>query len=173
MLMHICCGPDATYSYEYFSRDYSVTGYYCNHNIDSRDEFDRRAGAVGKVAGHYGFDVIYEDYDNELFEEAVRGMEHLPEQSERCLACHKLNMECTARKASEAGMDCFATTLTISPHKMADRINDIGKDLGRQYHVEYIPAILRKNGGFTRSVKISGELDLYRQNYCGCKYSRR
>lgn len=173
MLMHICCGPDATYAYEYFSRDFDVTGYYCNHNMDSIEEYNRRADAVNTVAGHYDFEVIYEEYRNELFEKVTEGMGHLPEQSERCLACHRLNMEWTAREAVQRDMDCFSTTLTISPHKMVDKINDIGLELGSKYNVEYIPAVLRKNGGFKHSISISRELQLYRQNYCGCKYSRR
>ncbi len=173
MLMHICCGPDATYAYEYFSRDYNVSGYFCNMNIDTEDEFVKRYKQAERVAEYYGFNLILADYDNNIFIEQTKGMEHLPEQSDRCLICHEINMRKTAEKAVELRYDTFSTTLTISPHKMAEKINEIGVNIAMERGIEYIPSILRKNEGFKRSIEMSKQLELYRQDYCGCIYSRR
>ncbi|MFO8062922.1 MAG: epoxyqueuosine reductase QueH [bacterium] len=173
LLLHICCGPDLTYAYEYFSKNYEVTGYFYNPNIDTADEYERRFEAAEQVGRHYGFDIIKGHYEPEIFLKAVKGMGDLPEKSRRCLECHRVNLRGTAGKAKSLGMDNFSTTLTISPHKLADKINAIGRDIGRQLDINFVEAILRKDYGFKKSVDISKELGLYRQNYCGCKFSRR
>lgn len=173
LLLHICCGPDLTYAYEYFSKHYDVTGYFYNPNIDTADEFERRFKAAEKVSRHYGFDIVEGQYEPELYLNAVKGMEGLPEKSRRCLECHTVNLSSTALKAQSLGIDNFSTTLTVSPHKLADKINAIGRDIGEQLGINFVEVILRKDNGFKKSVDISKTLGLYRQNYCGCKFSRR
>ncbi|MDY6787097.1 MAG: epoxyqueuosine reductase QueH [candidate division WOR-3 bacterium] len=173
LLLHICCGPDLTYAYEYFSKNYDVTGYFYNLNIDTADEYERRFEAADKVGRHYGFDVIKGHYEPEVFLNAVKGMEELPEKSRRCLKCHRVNLKATAMKAKSLNIDNFSTTLTISPHKPAEKINAIGRDISEMPGINFLEAILRKDNGFKKSVDISKELGLYRQNYCGCKFSRR
>jgi len=162
-----------TYAYEYFSKDYDVTGYFYNPNIDSEDEFERRFEAADKVGRHYGFDVIKGNYEPVAFLKAVKDMEELPEKSRRCLECHRVNLTGTGQKARSLNIDNFSTTLTVSPHKLAEKINAIGRDISETLGINFVEAILRKDNGFKKSVDISKKLGLYRQNYCGCKFSRR
>lgn len=162
-----------TYAYEYFSKDYNVTGYFYNPNIDTADEYEKRFKAALKVGRHYGFDVTKGHYEPEVFLNAVKGMENLPEKSRRCMECHRGNLTGTAMKAKSLNINNFSTTLTISPHKLAEKINAIGRSIGKQLAVNFVEAILRKDNGFKKSVDISKKLGLYRQNYCGCKFSRR
>ncbi len=173
MLMHICCGPDSTYAYEYFTKNYIVTGYFYNSNIDTKSEFEKRYEQTLIVSKHYNFPLIKGEYNTLMFNKSVEGYENYKEKSERCMICHKLNLEKTAIMAKKLDLNCFSTTLTISPHKAADAINTLGQEVSEKNDIEYIEAILRKNNGFKKSIAISNELNLYRQNYCGCKFSRR
>ncbi len=173
MLMHICCGPDSTYAYEYFMKDYAVTGYFYNPNIDTEDEFEKRYEQSLTVSKYFNFPLIKGEYNTLTFDKAIKGYEDYAEKSKRCMICHKLNLKQTALMAKTLNMDCFSTTLTISPHKLAEKINILGQELSQKYDIEYIETILRKNNGFKRSITISNELNLYRQDYCGCKFSRR
>ncbi len=173
ILLHVCCGPDLTYSYVHFSKEYAVKGFFTNNNIDSSAEFMKRAEQADIVGIKLGFDVETDEYAPEDFFSRVKGMENMPEQGERCMTCHRMNLERTALAAKERSIKNFSTTLTISPHKNADRINQIGREIGETYDVNFICEVLRKEGGFLKSVEMSKEMKLYRQNYCGCKFSRR
>lgn len=112
-------------------------------------------------------------YDNDSYMEAVRGLENEPEGGSRCRVCFRLRLEEAARMASEGGYDYFTTTLTISPMKDPVVLNDIGEEMGEKYKVRWLPSEFRKRGGFQRSIELSRQYDLYRQNYCGCVFSRR
>ncbi len=173
MLMHICCGPDSTYAYEYFKKDYAVTGYFYNPNIDTENEFEKRYEQSLIVSKYFSFPLIKGEYNELIYDRTIEGYENYAEKSKRCMICHELNLNQTALMAKTLNMDCFSTTLTISPHKLAEKINIMGQELSRKHNIEYIDTILRKNNGFKRSITISNELNLYRQNYCGCKFSRR
>ncbi len=173
LLLHICCGPDLTYSYEYFSQKYDVTGFYYNPNIDTLEEYELRYKQVEIVSKHYGFNVIKCEYNPEEFLETVKGYENEPEMGSRCMICHRINLEKTIQYAKEHNYMNVSTTLTISPHKLVKRINEIAVEITEQYGINFIEEVLRKNNGFLRSIEISKELNLYRQNYCGCVFSRR
>jgi len=172
LLIHVCCGPDLTYSFEYFARNFDTYAFFTNSNIDSNDEYEKRYREAETVAGHYNFSIEKDVYMPEEFELLAAGLENEQEMGARCAVCHRMNLEKTAKEAKQKGYDAFSTTLTISPHKNSELINGIGKDIEKDYGIKYISANLKKNGGFLRSVLISKELKLYRQIYCGCKYAK-
>lgn len=172
LILHTCCAPDLTYSYEFFSKKYNVIALFVNDNIDTFEEYKRRYQEVLKVAKHYGFESRNLEYENEIFLKNVLGFENEPETGKRCEICHLLNFRKTSKYCEENGFKFFSTTLTISPHKNVDLINSIGEKVAKEFGLEFVKENLRKNDGFLKSVKISKELDLYRQNYCGCIFSR-
>ncbi|MEO0237493.1 MAG: epoxyqueuosine reductase QueH [candidate division WOR-3 bacterium] len=172
LILHTCCAPDLTYSYEYFSKTYNVFALFVNDNMDTFDEFQKRYEEVLKVAKHYGFECKNLEYENEIFLKNVVGLEDEPEMGKRCEVCHLLNFRKTANFCKENGFKIFSTTLTISPHKNVDLINSIGERVAKEFGLEFVKENLKKNDGFLKSVKISKELNLYRQNYCGCIFSR-
>lgn len=173
ILLHVCCGPDLTYSYVHFSQKYEVIGFFTNSNIDTEEEFFKRAGQADTVGVNLEFKIVTDQYRPEVFLNAVEGMENLPEMSERCMICHRMNLERTAEESKARGIKYFSTTLTISPHKNAEKINSIGEEIAEKNGLVFVSEILRKNGGFAKSVSMSKEMNLYRQNYCGCRFSRR
>lgn len=172
LLLHICCGPDLTYAYEYFSKKYDVMCCFANDNIDTEEEFEKRFIQSSIVSAHYGFNLIKADYDPERFLTGVKGFENEEEQGERCFICHRLNFEKIADEALKANIKNISTTLTVSPHKNVEKINETGRDVADKYGLHFIEETLRKNNGFKRSVDVSKKLSLYRQNYCGCTFSR-
>jgi len=172
LLVHVCCGPDLTYSYEYFSGIFDTYAFFTNSNIDSNYEYEKRYRAAEIVAGHYNFAIEKDMYMPEEFERLAAGLESEMEMGARCAVCHRMNLKKTAKEAIQKGYDAFSTTLTISPHKNSELINVIGKDIEKECNIKYISANLKKNGGFLKSVLISKELKLYRQTYCGCKYAK-
>jgi len=171
-LLHICCGPDLTYAYEYFSKNYDIIGCFVNDNIDSEEEFEKRYLQSEIVSKHYGFNLIKLKYDNARFMNEINGLENEKEQGKRCEICHRLNFEKTIEKAKQMNIKKVSTTLTISPHKNVDMINRVGRRVAEERGIDFIEEILRKNNGFLRSIEISKKLNLYRQNWCGCKFSR-
>ncbi len=173
LLLHVCCAPDATVPYLRLKGDYEVVGFFYNPNIDEREEYNRRLDAMKKLSEAWNFPFIEGEYDVESWRKAVKGLEDLPEGDKRCLVCYRLRLEKTAEMAKKLGFDTFATTLTISPHKKADKINAIGRDVSDIYGVEYLESDFKKKDGFKESVRLSKELNLYRQNFCGCSFSRR
>lgn len=172
LILHTCCAPDLTYAYEFFSKKYIVFALFVNDNIDTFDEYQRRYGEVLKVAKHYRFECKNLQYENEIFLKSVVGLEGEPEMGRRCEICHLLNFRKTARYCVQNRFKIFSTTLTISPHKNIELINSIGEKVAKEFGLEFVKENLRKNDGFLKSVKISKELNLYRQNYCGCIFSR-
>jgi predicted adenine nucleotide alpha hydrolase (AANH) superfamily ATPase len=173
ILLHICCAPDATTAYERLSQEHEVVGYFFNPNVQPLEEYERRKEAVEKLSKAWNFRVIYPTYDPKAWFKVVRGLEDLPEGDMRCKACIAYRLRETALKAKELGFDAFTTSLTTSPHKDVNFINEIGPKIGKTLGMEYFVSIFRKKDGFLKSVKYSKELGLYRQNYCGCIFSLR
>lgn len=177
LFLHSCCAPCSSYVLEYLSAFFAITVYYYNPNIYPPQEYEERVAeverliaelpAVHPIRFHSG------EYRPELFYEAVKGHEPDPEGGERCGICFELRLREAARLASEGDYDYFTTTLTISPLKDAERLNGIGERLGEEYGVKFLNSDFKKRGGYQRSIELSKEYGLYRQNYCGCVFSMR
>ena len=157
----------------YLKQYFDITLLYYNPNIQPRAEYDLRLENQRKVlAAMPEVHILECAYDGEAYNAAVRGLEGEPEGGARCTVCFRLRLEETARLAAEGKFDYFCTTLTVSPHKDAARINTIGRALGEQYGVAWLPSDFKKREGYKQSITLSRELDLYRQDYCGCLYSK-
>jgi predicted adenine nucleotide alpha hydrolase (AANH) superfamily ATPase len=173
LLLHSCCAPCSSAVLERLAAEWQLTIYYCNPNIDTITEFQRRASELDKLkALKIDFDTVVETYKPDDYAVAVKGLENLGEGSPRCFECYKLRLSKTAEYAKKHGFDAFATTLSISPYKNATWLSEIGRKLGQVYHVPYLDENFKKQNGYQRSLELSYQLKLYRQNYCGCKYSR-
>ncbi len=177
LLLHSCCAPCSSYVLEYLSRYFSITVLYYNPNISPAEEFHRRAEEqqrlISEMPHFHPVSLIVGDYEPERFTEIAKGHEDDPEGGERCFACYRLRLEEAARAAVEGGFDYFTTTLSISPLKNAAKLNEIGKALSAQYGVAYLFSEFKKREGYKRSCRLSTEYGLYRQDYCGCIYSKR
>lgn len=173
LLLHVCCAPCCTYVAEYLQKYFNITLYYYNPNTHPQSEYEKRLDALRTLAGYHSMPLIAEEYRPEEFFSRVQGMEHLPEGGARCTECFRIRLEQTAKRAKELNFAYFCSTLSISPHKNARLINEIGESLSVQYGVMHIPNDFKKKNGFLRSIQISKELGLYRQDYCGCVFSRR
>lgn len=173
LLLHSCCGPCSSYVLEYLTRYFEVSLSYYNPNIQPRAEYELRLENQLKVLERIpGVTFVPCGYDGGAYDEAVRGLENEPEGGARCTECFALRLDFAARVAKRLGCDYFATTLTVSPHKDAQRINAIGEALAGKYGVKWLPADFKKRDGYKRSIELSREFGLYRQNYCGCLYSK-
>lgn len=176
LLIHSCCAPCSSYCLEYLSEFFDITVIYYNPNIFPAEEYEFRASEQKRFIEEYPFKrpvhFIKADYEPDEFYNAVKGLEKEPEGGSRCTECFKLRLEYTAKIAKELNMDYFTTTLSISPLKDAARLNSIGLDLGEIYHVSYLVSDFKKRDGYKRSVEISKEYNMYRQNFCGCVYSK-
>ncbi|MCM1173638.1 MAG: epoxyqueuosine reductase QueH [Blautia sp.] len=185
LLLHSCCAPCSSYVLEYLRAYFKITVFYYNPNISREPEYRKRvkeqkrliasynAAEGGHAAAAYPIEILEGDYEPECFYKAVKGLEQCPEGGERCFACYELRLRKTAELAAVGGYDYFATTLTISPLKNAAKLNEIGERLAGEYGVEWLPSDFKKKGGYQRSIVLSKEYDLYRQDYCGCVYSER
>lgn len=175
LLLHACCAPCSSYVLEYISKYFEITILYYNPNIYPKEEYQRRRDEVSKFLKEVGYSisVIELDYNEEEYENAVRDTFMLGERSKRCYNCYKLRLERTARYAYENHFDFFTTTLSISPYKNSEWINEIGKSLEEKYFVSYLYSDFKKNNGYKRSLELSKIYHLYRQDYCGCKYSKK
>ncbi|MCR5507255.1 MAG: epoxyqueuosine reductase QueH [Lachnospiraceae bacterium] len=173
LLLHSCCGPCSSYVLSYLCNYFDITLLYFNPNIYPAQEYEKRLGEQLKIIKCLGLDirVIKGTYDPDVFYAAARGFEDEPEGGQRCLKCYELRMREAAIYARDGGYDYFATTLSVSPHKDADAINDIGERLFKEYGVKHLPSDFKKRDGYKRSVELSKEYGLYRQDYCGCIYS--
>ena len=173
LLLHSCCGPCSSYVLEYLTRYFELCLSYYNPNIQPREEYELRLENQLKVLERIpGVTLAPCGYDGGAYDEAVRGLENEPEGGARCTECFALRLDFAARVAKRLGCDYFATTLTVSPHKDAQRINAIGEALAGKYGVKWLPADFKKRDGYKRSIELSREFGLYRQNYCGCLYSK-
>lgn len=175
LLLHSCCGPCSSYVLDYLSRYFDITVLYYNPNIWPESEFELRAETQKLLlsAAEYtnGVDIIIPKYNSNEFYSAVQGLESEPEGSIRCIKCFELRLQKTAEYAKDNGFDYFTTTLSVSPHKNADALNAIGLALSEKYGTKYLCADFKKRDGYKRSVELSKLYGLYRQNYCGCKFS--
>ena len=177
LFLHSCCAPCSSYVLEYLSPHFRITDFFYNPNIQPEEEYRRRETELKRLIGEMNpvnpIRFLTGHYDPQEFYRAVKGLEHIPEGGERCFACYRLRMEEAAKLASEGGYDYFTTTLSISPLKNAVMINRIGLDLEQKYGVRHLPSDFKKKGGYQRSIVLSREHGLYRQDYCGCVFSRR
>ncbi len=185
LFLHSCCAPCSSYVLEYLRPFFKITVFYYNPNITMEEEYQKRAAEQKRLIAEfnrqlrsggamdaYPIEVIEGDYDKTLFFDRVKGLEHCKEGGERCFVCYELRLRETAIRARQAGADYFTTTLTISPLKNAPKINEIGDALAEEYGLPFLPSDFKKKEGYKRSIELSKEYDLYRQNYCGCIYSR-
>ena len=177
LLLHSCCGPCSSYVLEYLTKFFCVTLFWCNPNIWPESEFQMRLEAQKQLLGEMplpgGVELLEESWEHEGFLARASGLENEPEGGARCTRCFEYRLEKTAQRARELGFDWFCTTLTVSPHKDAQRINAIGARLGEKYGVKFLPSDFKKREGYKRSIALSGEYGLYRQDYCGCEFSKR
>ena len=179
LFLHSCCAPCSSYVLEYLSPYFQITVFYYNPNITASPEYFKRVeeqkrliALLNTKEGHYPIQVVEGDYRPEVFLEMSKGLENCPEGGERCFGCYRLRLEETAKRAVEYEADYFATTLTISPLKNAEKLNEIGEELATQYQVPWLPSDFKKKNGYKRSIELSAEYELYRQDYCGCAFSK-
>ena len=176
LLLHSCCAPCSSYILENLSKYFKITIFYYNPNISPLEEYLKRKEEQKRLIREmkclFPVSIIDCDYDNSLYEEKIKGLENEPERGGRCSVCFRLRLEKTALKAKKLGFDYFGTTLTVSPYKNANLLNEIGKELENTYQVSFLVSDFKKKNGYKRSIELSKEYHLYRQNYCGCKYSK-
>ena len=177
LLLHACCAPCSSYCLEYLSEYFDITVFCYNPNIYPAEEYGYRVSEIKRLISESEYKhpvkVIEADSEPSQFYQAVKGYEKEREGAERCFICYGLRLEETAKRAKELGFDYFTTTLTISPLKNAEKINEIGEGLAEKYGVKHLPSDFKKKNGYKRSIELSKEHNLYRQNYCGCVYSLR
>ena len=172
MLLHTCCAPCSTHVLELLREVFELTLYFYDPNIHPREEYEMRRDEMKGYAEKSSVAFVEGPYDVERWFELTKGHEADKEGSERCFLCYKVRLRESARFASENGFEYFGTVLSISPHKRADKINEIGLSLAAEYGISYLEADFKKKDGFKRSIVLSREHGLYRQDYCGCVYSR-
>ncbi len=177
LLLHSCCAPCSSYVLETLCRHFDITVDYYNPNIDTAEEYEMRAKEQCRFACEaalaFPVKVHVEPYRPSEFYEAVKGLEQIPEGGERCFACYRLRLEQAAKLCREGNYDYFCTTLSISPHKNAQKLNEIGLEMAEKYGVKWLFSDFKKKNGFRRSTELSDTYDMYRQDYCGCVFSRK
>lgn len=176
LLLHSCCGPCSSYVLEYLSKYFKITVYYYNPNMDTKEEFLKRLHeqikVINKLPSINKIKLIEGDYEPDIYLNYIKGLEQELEGGNRCHKCYLLRLEETAKIAKKMKFDYFCTTLTVSPYKNAKVINDLGNYLEKKYKVSYLYSDFKKKNGYKRSIELSKEFDLYRQNYCGCIFSK-
>ncbi len=177
LLLHACCAPCSSAVLERLGNIFKITILYYNPNITDKEEYDKRLEEIHKFIEKfetkYKIDIIDGRYDKNEFFEMAQGLENEPEKGKRCYKCYNLRLEETAKIAKEKNFDYFTTTLSLSPYKNSNWINEIGENLKDKYQVEYLYSDFKKKNGYKRSIELSKEYNLYRQNYCGCIYSKK
>lgn len=177
LLLHSCCAPCSSYVLEYLSNYFEITVFYYNPNIFPENEYTKRIleqqTLISDMKVKYPVSFLAGNYDRDRFFQIAEGLEHLREGGERCFKCYELRLNEAAKIAEAAGFDYFTTTLSISPLKNADKLNEIGMKLADKYGVQYLQSDFKKKNGYKRSIELSSEYGLYRQDYCGCEYSFR
>ncbi|MCD7855291.1 MAG: epoxyqueuosine reductase QueH [Clostridiales bacterium] len=177
LFLHACCAPCSSYCLEYLSRFFDITVFYYNPNIFPEEEYEKRAGEIKRFINEFPAEnkikLILGDYKPKVFFEAAKGFETVPEGGERCFRCFRLRLSKAAEKAAKLGYEYLTTTLTISPLKNAEKLNEIGEECAENYGIKWLPSDFKKKNGYKRSIELSREYNLYRQNFCGCVYSKR
>lgn len=179
LFLHSCCAPCSSYVLEYLRTYFDITVFYYNPNISFEEEYGKRVEeqkrlieALNQEGRGYLIRVEEGDYDPDCFYRMAKGLEDCPEGGERCFRCFDLRLRETAKRATQGGFDYFATTLTISPLKNAEKLNEIGQALASEYQILWLPSDFKKRNGYKRSIELSDIYGLYRQDYCGCAYSK-
>ncbi len=177
LLLHSCCAPCSSYVLEYLSNYFKITVFYYNPNISPEEEYIKRKEEqkrfIKNLKTKYKVEYIEDSYDNDKFLEISKGLESDIEGGNRCFKCYNLRLEKTARLAKEKRFDYFGTTLTVSPYKNSNKLNEIGESLQDKYNVKYLFSDFKKKNGYKRSIELSREYNLYRQDYCGCEFSKQ
>lgn len=174
LFLHSCCGPCSSYVLEYLSAYFDITLYYYNPNIFPPEEYEKRLQNQVRLLDETKWARLLPcEYDHGEFIAAVQGLENEREGGERCTECFRLRLEKTAQKAKKGGYDYFATTLSVSPHKNAQLLGRLSEEIGEKYGVKPLPSDFKKREGYKRSIRLSEKFGLYRQNYCGCEFSKR
>lgn len=172
LLMHSCCGPCSTACIERLKDYFDITVLYYNPNIEPLEEYNKRKETQKSVLRRLNIKYMDSDYDNETFRLLTKELKDELEGGKRCTVCFSLRLKETAKRAKENDFDYFTTTLTVSPHKNSELINKLGIEIGEYVGVKFLVADFKKREGYKRSIELSKEFDLYRQNYCGCLYSK-
>lgn len=177
LLIHSCCAPCSSYVLEYLSKYFSIIVYYYNPNIDPETEFVKRLEEQVKLVNIFNefsnsdITLIKGEYEKDEYRNSIKGLENEPEGGLRCVECFRLRLYKSAAKAVGLGCDYFTTTLTVSPYKNADILNNIGREAAEKFNVKFLTSDFKKRDGYKRSIELSRQYGLYRQDYCGCKYS--
>lgn len=176
LFLHSCCAPCSSYTLEYLSNYFDITVYYFNPNISPKEEFDKRFAEqkrlIDSLPAKNPIKLVLGEYNYDDFLQIARGYENVAEGGERCFRCYRMRLESTARIAKEQGFDYFCTTLSISPLKNSQKINQIGYEVGQKYGIKWLPSDFKKREGYKRSIELSREYNLYRQSFCGCIFSK-
>ena len=177
LLLHVCCAPCSSAVLERLGNIFEITIFFYNPNIDTLEEYNKRLLELEKFLSSfktkYPVSLVVADHRSEEFKKMSNGLENEPERGIRCYECYKLRLSETANVAEENNFDYFATSLTLSPYKNSKWLNEIGEELGKNIQTNYLYSDLKKKNGYKRSIELSKEYDLYRQDYCGCIYSRK
>jgi hypothetical protein len=173
LLLHICCVGCGVYVSQILKQDYDVILFFYNPNIWPKEEYEKRMEEAEKISKQFNLELIKGEHEHDKWLEAVRGHEADPEKGERCLICYEFRLQAAAAMAKKLNCDYLTTTLTTSPHKNAVAINEIGKKLAAENSLKFLSQDFKKQDGFKKSAALARELNLYRQNYCGCEFSRR
>ena len=175
LLLHACCAPCSTHCLLVLKKYFDITIFFSNDNIYPKEEYDKRLDEIIKFCADFApnIKVIENGYNAQDYYNAVKGLEHLGERTNRCYECYKLRMEKSVKMAKEKGFEYFTTTLSLSPYKVSKWVNEIGYALEEKYGVKYLYSDFKKENGYQDSIKISEEYCLYRQNYCGCEFSMK
>lgn len=171
LLLHSCCGPCSSYVLEYLTQFFDISVLFFGPNIQPQQEYEKRLLSQKMVLKTMGIKLMECEYEGERFDAIAKPLSSEPEGGERCTLCFALRIEEAAKRAKEHGFDFFCTTLSVSPHKDAGRINKIGKEMAEKYAVKWLYSDFKKKGGYARSVELAEQMELYRQDYCGCVYS--
>ena len=172
ILLHACCAPCSTSVIERLKDNFIITVFFYNPNMDSNEEYIHRLEEQKRLCEYHGINLIEKGYDPSEFYSAVKGKEDEREGGLRCFECYKLRLNKTAETAKEMGFDYFTTTLSVSPLKNAEMLNQKGFLAEQEFGVKFLPSDFKKRNGYVRSVELSNQFNMYRQNYCGCKFSK-
>ena len=177
ILLHSCCAPCSSYVITFLSNYFDITILYYNPNIAPQEEYEKRKNEQIKLIKTLNtknkLDFLDCDYENNIYNEVIKGYENIPEGGSRCHICFNLRLEKTAKLAKLNNYDYFCSTLTVSPHKNSKVINEIGEKISNKYDIKWLYSDFKKNEGFKQSIELSKKYDLYRQDYCGCIYSKK
>lgn len=177
LLMHSCCAPCSSYCLSYLAEYFFITIFYYNPNISPEEEYKKRVQEqmrlIEELPVKHAISFVEGKYDPEHFYERAKGLEDVPEGGVRCFSCYEMRQREAAEYAKEHGFNYFTTTLSVSPHKNAQKLNEIGLALAEEYQIPYLVSDFKKKGGYLKSIEYSKEYHLYRQNYCGCEFSKR